>query len=379
MGIISVSGQIGRDDVHVISGADCLFLLLNLHPVDVRDLSLNQLDGLRLIQGLDMNVDDQALIHIQEIGQHLVRQLRSQDLQVGRRTHSLSHGEHLAALKDEAGRGHIILGGQAGLHQLIVGKPEGVLCLRIEGLVEDLQPFLAVQWIGRDPQDLEVIQNIGLDPLQTRLGFLIGVRLDGKCDVLGPYKAVVPLGQLGLQHLGVFGAYVIKGIVLGLDPDHLLILRHAALVIDKRELHMDAAVEVVEEIAPALENRALVLVLRQLVIDVIETDRPGISVLLPPAGPVLCHLSVGDGVLGGNLFFLRLLFFLFLLFSPSPFFLFLQLCLSVGSGLIAPAPEGTFLTSCHLFAVFFFFLKPPHSGDLLSISMFLLFLFLFLC
>ena len=323
-----------------------------------------------------MNVDDQALIHVQEIRQHLVRQLRSQDLQVGSRAHGLSHGEHLAALKDEAGRSHIILGGQAGLHQLIVGKPEGVLCLRIEGLVEDLQPLLAVQRIGRDPQNLEVIQNIGLDPLQTRLRFLICVRLNGKGDVLGPYKAVVPLGQLGLQHLGVFGADIIKGIVLGLDPDHLLILRHAAFVVDKRQLHVDAAVEVVEEIAPALENRALVLVLGQLVIDVIETDRPGISVLLHPAGTVLCHLPVGDGILCGNLFFRRLLFFLFLLFSPSPFFLFLQLRLSAGSGLAVPAPQDTFLISCHLFAVFFFFLKPPHSGDLLSISMLLLFLFL---
>ena len=100
--------------------------------------------------------------------------------------------------------------------------------------------------------------------------------------------------------------------------------------------------------------------------------------LLHPAGPVLCHLSVWDGILGGNLFFLRLLFFLFLLFSPSPFFLFLQLLLSVGSGLITPAPQDTFLISCHLFDVFFFLLKPPHSGDLLSISMLLLFLFLFL-
>ena len=61
---------------------------------------------------------------------------------------------------------------------------------------------------------------------------------------------------------------------------------------------MDAAVEIVEKIAPALEDRTLVLVLGQLVIDVIETDRPGICVLLHPAGPVLCHLPVGDGILG---------------------------------------------------------------------------------
>ena len=171
-----------------------------------------------------MNVDDQALIHVQEVRQHLVRQLRSQDLQVGSRTHSLSHGEHLATLKDEAGRGHIILGGQAGLHQLVVGKSERVFCLGIEGLIEDLQPILAVQWIGRDPKDLEVIQNIGLNPLQTRLRFLVCICLDGKGDVLGPHKAVVSFGQLGLQHLGVLGANIIKGIVLGLDPYHLLIL-----------------------------------------------------------------------------------------------------------------------------------------------------------
>ena len=34
-------GESGRDDVHIVAGADCLFLLFNLHLVEVGDLRLD--------------------------------------------------------------------------------------------------------------------------------------------------------------------------------------------------------------------------------------------------------------------------------------------------------------------------------------------------
>ena len=54
----AVGGKVRRNDVHVVSGADCFFLFLNLH--------LDALDGLRLIDGADMEVDGDVAVHIKD-------------------------------------------------------------------------------------------------------------------------------------------------------------------------------------------------------------------------------------------------------------------------------------------------------------------------
>ena len=78
--------------------------------------------------------------------------------------------------------------------------------------------------------------------------------------------------------------------------------------VDEGKLEMDGAVKVIEEVAPVLENGILVLILRQLIIDIIKTDGLGIIFILHPAYPVLCHFPVRDGLLGGDTLLLPLLF-----------------------------------------------------------------------
>ena len=65
--LAAVGGKVGRDNFHIIAGADSLFLFLNLHLVEVGDLHLDALDGLRLVDGADMEVDGDVAVHIEEV------------------------------------------------------------------------------------------------------------------------------------------------------------------------------------------------------------------------------------------------------------------------------------------------------------------------
>ena len=57
-GIFHMDGrEIGRYNVHIIACADCLFLFLDLGPVQVGDLPFHRLDGADLVHGLDMEAD----------------------------------------------------------------------------------------------------------------------------------------------------------------------------------------------------------------------------------------------------------------------------------------------------------------------------------
>ena len=71
----AVGGKVRGDDVHVVSGADGLFLLLDGHFLQIGDLALDGLDGLDLIHGLDVHTDDEGAFHVEEVRQHPVVQL----------------------------------------------------------------------------------------------------------------------------------------------------------------------------------------------------------------------------------------------------------------------------------------------------------------
>ena len=66
-GLAAVGGQIAWNDIHVIPGAYRLFLFLDLHLVQVRDLPLHILDRGHLVNGLNVQRNDQAGFHGEEV------------------------------------------------------------------------------------------------------------------------------------------------------------------------------------------------------------------------------------------------------------------------------------------------------------------------
>ena len=96
--------------------------------------------------------------------------------------------------------------------------------------------------------------------------------------------------------------------MLRLDLNDLVILAHIALMVDERQLKTDTGIEVVEEVAPAFKDGVFVLVLRQLVVDVVESDSFGIQMFLHPADTVAPHFQIWNGTLHGEPLFLLVLF-----------------------------------------------------------------------
>ena len=197
LGVRAVGGKVGGQDVHVVAGAHRLFLLLYLHGVQVGDLPLYPLDGLGLLNGLHMEVDDDAVFRVEEIRQHFIGQLRGQDLQEAHRPVLAADAEYPAVAEAEGGRGDEVLGGQPRR-----GKPFPVeaeqFAVRVENTVQHFQPFGPAQHTGGGSHHFEIAQQVGFDAFQPRPRRFQVVRLNGERQILGLDDAVVAPRQLPL-------------------------------------------------------------------------------------------------------------------------------------------------------------------------------------
>ena len=110
------------------------------------------------------------------------------------------------------------------------------------------------------------------------------------------------------QHLRIFHTHIIKLVVLRLDLNDPVVLAHVALMVNERQLKANTGIEVVEEVAPAFKDGVFILVLRQLVVNVVESDGFGIQMFLHPADTIAPHFQIWNGTLHGQPLFLLILF-----------------------------------------------------------------------
>src|SRR5699024_11321664 len=205
----------------------------------------------------------------------------------------------------EAGRRDEILGGQTGRSQPVPFKAERYMFIHVENAVKLCQPRLAVQGLGGHAQAFEVVENVGLNELQTGLGGLNAVGVDTEGQVLGLDKTVVASCQLVLQHGGVLHPNTVKIIPLERNVDGVGKGLLRGREVQKGQLKLNGTVEVVEEIAPALKDRRLVLILRELIVDVLELDGLGVMAVCRPADTVRPYPCIGDAVLSRLFFSVR--------------------------------------------------------------------------
>ena len=71
------------------------------------------------------------------------------------------------------------------------------------------------------------------------------------------------------------------------------------MLIDERQLEVDGTVKIVEKIAPAFKNAGFVFILRQLIIDIIETDGFRKPTVLAVADTITVHRFVRNAALRG--------------------------------------------------------------------------------
>ena len=337
--------EIGRKDVHVVAGTDSLFLFFDLHLVEVGDLHLDGLDSLCLIDGADMKIDRDVAVHVEEVSEHTVIQLRREDLQEAHRADGLAHLEALAFTEIEGGGCDEVLAAQTGTGNHVEGEAERLIAVHIEDIMQHFQPLVAGESFGFHTDGFEVVENIRLNSFKLGLCGPEILRFDAEGNVLALEQAVVALQELVLEHIGILLADVVELVILFGNVDRLFELADARSLVDEGELNENGAVEIVEEVAPILKDCGLVLVLGKLVVDVVETDGFGVEAAIHLTDAVLTHLDIGDRLLRGlgNLLCLLVLFLLhddFLLFLsgeriaidltvPDAFLLRLRSCLGI--------------------------------------------------
>ena len=246
-----------------------------------------------------MHGHDQTALHIQKVGQHTVVQLRCENLQEGNLSDFPAHGEVFAVSERERAGRDEVLHGKPGGSQPVPVKQKRLLFVHVEDAVEQFQTLLSVHRISLYAQTLKVVQHIGLNALQPELGTFQRIGLDAEGQVLGLDEAIVALGQLIFQHLGVFGADAVVAVALQRNGDALRVGILVCRRIDKGQLKAHGAVKVVEKVAPAVKDGGLVLVLIQLVVDVLELHRLGVVMIGHAADAVREHTLKGDGILCG--------------------------------------------------------------------------------
>ena len=104
----------------------------------VGDLALDGLDGLGLVDGLHMEVHQNAAVRIEKIRQHFIRQLWGEDLQEAHRAVFSAHAKGFCIAEAQGGRGDKVLGGKAGGGHPLPVKIEQ-LPVRVLSLIHILQ------------------------------------------------------------------------------------------------------------------------------------------------------------------------------------------------------------------------------------------------
>ena len=246
-----------------------------------------------------MKIDRNVVVHLKEVSQHTVIQLRCENLQKAHCADGLAHLEALAFAKVEGGRRDEIFGTQTGTSYHVEGEAERLIRVHVEHIVQHFQTLIAGKRLSLNTESFEVVENIRLNAFELGLRSTQRVSLNTEGDVLALEQAIVAFGELFVKHTGILGTDVVEVIILLRNVDLLLELIDAGSLIDEGELDKDRAIEVVEEVTPILKDGGLVLILSKLVVDVVIADGLGIEAAIHLADTVTAHLHIGDRLLRG--------------------------------------------------------------------------------
>ena len=297
--ISAVGCQIRRNDVNVIPGTDGFLLLLDLATIQFRDGALDRLNGLVLVNGLDVHGDDLGRIHVQKILQKLVADVGCRDAQETGGAKNAAHLERPGVFEGKGGGCNGILHGQPAFHEVFPVKVKLAGAVHVQHPVHQFQTLPSIQRLGNHAQPMEVVHQVVLDVVKPGLDLRHAFTLHSKGDELGLSQTIIALGKLLAQHLGILRTNIIETVLLVRDTDALFKLGAVGRHVHKGQLKFDGAVEEVQKTAPFLENGGPVLLLGELIIDVLILDGAGVVVGLHPAGAILEHSLHGDGLLGG--------------------------------------------------------------------------------
>ena len=190
-----VSGNIGRDYVHIETFPDRPLLSVDLHTVNIRDLPFDGLDGIILIHTADMEAHQHIAVRFQQFRQNTVVHFRGIDLEEGCSAIFSAHEKTPCLSETEGGRCNKVLHMEAGRCQPVPIEGKTV-AVRVHDAMQQRQPFPAVQSFCQCADHLKLVQGIQDDPGKPRPCGSDILCFYGQDQQLCFYKSVVSSFQL---------------------------------------------------------------------------------------------------------------------------------------------------------------------------------------
>ena len=245
LSLAAVGGEVARQDVHVVTGPDRLLLLLNLCGVKLSELALHGLDGFHLVDGLDVHTDDERAVHLEEVCEQPVIELRRDDVEEGHGAVFRAHAEVAAGRERKAAWRDEVLHRHTAGRELLPVELELLLPVDVENAVHQGKAGFAVQRLGLDAELAEVVEDVQLETLKPRLRGLAALGLDAEGQVLALDEAVVAALKLVLEHCAVLDAQAVVLVAAQGNDDTLAVGLLVGGRVHKAELKAHRGVKVV--------------------------------------------------------------------------------------------------------------------------------------
>ena len=296
--ILSVGSKVTWKNIHIISGANCLFLFLNFTAVKLCDCPLDTFDSGGLVYRLDVHGNNLAGLHIQKVCQHPVAEIGCRNGKKGHGAVQTAHLKRAVIFKDKSSWRNKVLDGKTGFHQPFPVEKELIVVPHVEHGMHEPQTFLSVQCIGNDSQPAEIVEQIILNMSKPRLCLTHGLCFDTESQIFCFRQTIIPLRELLFQHLAVFCPHGIKVIFFEWDTNTFFKALRIGTHIHEGQFKMDGAVKKIEKTAPFIEDGCFIFLLCQLIVDVLELNGFGVIAVCHTANPIREHSLKRDRLLG---------------------------------------------------------------------------------
>ena len=118
-----------------------------------------------------MHCNDQTGFHIEEVSEHTVVEFGSENLQKRYRTELFAYAKLLAVAELKGAWSDKVLYGKTAWSKPFPLKVEIGMLVDVEHTVHERQALFTVQWFSRYTELLKVIEQIGLNTVETRFCF----------------------------------------------------------------------------------------------------------------------------------------------------------------------------------------------------------------
>ena len=202
-----------RQNVRIIAGLGCFFLLIDLHLFNIGELFFDEFQGIDLIKRLNMDVHAEQILHFDEIPENLIRQLTGKDIHTPYSAVGIADLK-ICLIEFQRRRTDKILCVHSCADHGTPVKDEWGIAVRIHGVIHRFKTLFAVKQFCFDTKCLETLDHIVFDAHQLCPCRLIRSAFDPECQEFTGRLSVAAFEQLIRQHFAVFLADCIEIIVL---------------------------------------------------------------------------------------------------------------------------------------------------------------------